>query len=177
MAADAELDTADVHQRSGQPRRSHSASGEVPPRDSQDLAGSTTSVVASVRSPVASRAGPGRGVREGDRSVATRAHDEALRIEVAYLEGSAVLQLHGELDLATADQFDAAARQVHARGIRDLVVDLSKLDFIDSTGLCQFIAARKRQQEIGGDLILRSPRKATSRVLEIVGMDQIVTIT
>ena len=56
------------------------------------------------------------------------------------------------------------------------MLDLSTLDFIDSCGLREFVVARKRQQEIGGDVILRSPSEQTLRILEIVGLTQIFAI-
>jgi len=47
-----------------------------------------------------------------------------------------------ELDLDTAEHFANAARPVHAEGVPTLVVDLSALDFIDSTGLREFVVRR-----------------------------------
>lgn len=107
------------------------------------------------------------------------AHDQhgAFAVELIHLDGNAVLQLRGDLDMDSAERLREAVRQVQAQGIRELVFDLSTLTFIDSSGLREFVIARKRQQEISGDLVLRSPTKQTLRVLEIVGMDQIITIT
>ena len=45
-----------------------------------------------------------------------------------------------------------------------------------ASGLSEIVVARKRQQEIGGHVILRSPTEQTLRILEIVGLTQIFTI-
>ena len=57
-----------------------------------------------------------------------------------------------------------------------LVVDLSGLTFIDSTGLHELVVALKRQRARGGEIVLRAPSAQTMRVLEIVGLDQLFTI-
>ena len=53
-----------------------------------------------------------------------------------------------------------------------LVIDVSGLEFIDSCGLHQLVLALKRQGEVGGEVVLRSPRPNTLRVLEMVGLTQ-----
>lgn len=98
------------------------------------------------------------------------------RVDVVHLDGHAVLQLHGDLDLATVELLAAAVRGVQAQGTPELVLDLSSLNFVDSYGLRELVVARKRQQEIGGDVILLSPTKRTLRTLEIVGLTQVFTI-
>ena len=94
-------------------------------------------------------------------------------VDVVRTGGHAVLQLHGDLDMGTVEVFAEAVRGVQAQGIQELVLDLSTLF---SSGLREFVVARKRQQEVGGDVILRSPTEQTLRILEIVGLTQIFTI-
>ena len=78
-------------------------------------------------------------------------------VETMMVRGEAVLRLSGELDLHSAEAFGEAARLVHAQGIPNLILDLSALEFIDSSGLHQFVVSLKRQREIGGDVVLRAP--------------------
>ncbi len=98
-------------------------------------------------------------------------------VETTMLDSRAVLRLIGELDVDTAEHFANAARLVHAKGIPTLVVDLSELEFIDSTGLGEFVVAHQRQCEIGGGVVLRAPSDRVRRVLDIVGLDQVLTIS
>ena len=98
-------------------------------------------------------------------------------VESLIVDGQAVLRLSGELDMDSAGVFGEAARLVHDQGILMLVLDLSALDFVDSSGLKQFVVALTRQREIGGDVVLEAPTDQVRRVLDIVGMSEIFTIT
>ena len=99
-----------------------------------------------------------------------------LEIESVIVDGQATLRLRGELDVSSAEIFADAARLLHAQGTATIVLDLSALEFIDSSGLRQFVMALKRQRAIGGDVVLRAPTDRTRRVLEILGLDTIFTI-
>ena len=99
-----------------------------------------------------------------------------LEVESLLIEGEAVLRLRGELDVDSASLFAEAARLVLVHEIPTLVLDLSELDFIDSSGLREFVVAFKCQREIGGDLVLRAPSTQVRRVLDIVGLSQMVTM-
>ena len=97
-------------------------------------------------------------------------------IEAIMVESQAVLRLSGELEMDSAEVFAEAARRVHAEGIPCLVIDLSALDFVDSTGLSQFVLALKRQREIGGEVVLQAPTGPVKRVLDIVGLSDMLPI-
>ncbi|MGH2672342.1 MAG: STAS domain-containing protein [Actinomycetota bacterium] len=78
-----------------------------------------------------------------------------------------VLWLEGEFDLAAIDAFQAAVDAV-LDAQRELVLDLSKLTFLDSTGIRAFLVVAGL---VGGGLILRRPTQAVRRVLDLVGID------
>lgn len=80
------------------------------------------------------------------------------------VDGQAVLRLSGDLDMDSAELFAEAARRVHAERIPSLVLDLSALDFVDSSGLSQFVLALKRQREIGGEVVLQAPTSSVRRL-------------
>lgn len=86
------------------------------------------------------------------------------------------LRLVGELDVGTAAPLRHALRRASDDGVATIVVDLSGLKFIDSTGLHELVVAQKRQQARGGNLVLQAPTAQTRRVLEIVGLDRLFTI-
>jgi anti-anti-sigma factor len=79
-----------------------------------------------------------------------------------------VLELRGELDLAGApllqDQLDRVTGGV-------LVLDLRKLEFIDSTGLGALVRADQRLRESGGRLVLIRGSRQVQRLLEMTGID------
>ena len=86
---------------------------------------------------------------------------------------TATLAISGEVDLASAPGLRSELQRLDAR---NLVVDLSGVTFIDSTGLGVLVAALKRTRESGGQLTLRSPTRATRKVLDITGLSQLVAI-
>jgi anti-sigma B factor antagonist len=95
-------------------------------------------------------------------------------IETIAHPGQVELRLVGELDIGTAGYFREA---VEALDHRDTVVlDLSRLTFIDSTGLHELVVARTRSRRSGGEVVLQAPSAQTRRVLEIVGFDRLFPI-
>jgi anti-sigma B factor antagonist len=91
--------------------------------------------------------------------------------------GAAVVTVTGELDLGTAPRLREELIGLVSRGIRAVTVDMSRLDFIDSTGLAVLISGLKRLRELGGDLILQSLHPRTVKVFEITGLTRVFTIT
>jgi anti-sigma B factor antagonist len=90
---------------------------------------------------------------------------------VEELDGAVVVRLAGELDLYNAhlvrDELFAAAE----RGPERLIVELSDVSFIDSTGLGVLIEARTRLANRRAFLLV-GPRLETRRALEISGLDR-----
>jgi len=84
-------------------------------------------------------------------------------------DGSVRISAHGELDLATASALDAALRECSREAPTRLVVDLSDVPFIDAAGLRVLIAARRRQDEASGELVIASPSRQVARLLQIAG--------
>jgi anti-sigma B factor antagonist len=85
--------------------------------------------------------------------------------------GALVLQLEGEFDLATAPLFDEAAQALPAH--RRLIVDLSAVDYIDSSGIAALIRADARLREFGGRLeCVVPPEGAVRKVFELVRLGE-----
>jgi anti-sigma B factor antagonist len=80
---------------------------------------------------------------------------------------SAAIALSGELDLASADELDAAIRSAEEAGTGRVVVDLSGVSFIDSTGLSVLLRAKKRSD--GRLRYVPSNHDAVTRLLELTG--------
>ena len=86
-------------------------------------------------------------------------------------DGAVVVELAGELDLYNAHTVrDALLGQAEKKPER-LVVDLSRVTFIDSTGLGVLIEARTRLPNRRA-FMLASPGLETRRALEISGLDR-----
>ncbi len=117
---------------------------------------------------------PPQSARSGS---ATKLDPGQFRLDVVDRSGPlATADLVGELDLFTAPQLHDGLTTLFDEGVRSLTLDLSRLEFIDSTGLAELVRALKRHRECGGDLILCRPRPSTTKVLEISGLDRVFTV-
>jgi anti-anti-sigma factor len=83
--------------------------------------------------------------------------------------GTARLTLDGELDLASSTQVEEQLGAVEVDGPKRIVIDLSGLAFIDSTGLRTLIEADQRVREAGGELVLVPGDDSIQRVFELTG--------
>ena len=81
-----------------------------------------------------------------------------------------VLRLRGSLDIATAPTVRAALTQATDDGGRHLIVDLTQLEFLDSTGLGVLIGAHRRAAEHSGSFRLIVNDGPISRLLNITGL-------
>lgn len=79
--------------------------------------------------------------------------------------------LTGELDLATAGDVDRVLEQVEATDAESIVLDLSGLTFMDSTGVRLVVTAHGRSRADANRLTLRRGQAAVQRVMELSGVD------
>jgi anti-anti-sigma factor len=84
--------------------------------------------------------------------------------------GSVVLRLGGELDLYNADDIRAALTGAIDGGAARIVIDMSEVEFVDSTALGVLIEARSKLGHDG--LLLAAPQLETRRTLEVSGLDR-----
>lgn len=87
-------------------------------------------------------------------------------------QGSAVtLAVTGEVDVSNASELRTQADVVLADGFTgELVVDLSGVPYIDSTGIGVLVGAAHRAQEAGASLAVANPQKNVERVLGLLGV-------
>jgi anti-sigma B factor antagonist len=82
-----------------------------------------------------------------------------------------VVRLRGELDLYNAAEIRAALDDVVARAPTRLVVDLSDVEFVDSTALGVLVEARAKLPNRRG-FLLAAPAAETRRALAVSGLDR-----
>ena len=82
------------------------------------------------------------------------------------------LALSGELDLATVPRVEQAVGATLAQGVRTLIVDLSGLGFIDSSGLRLFVILHQRAVAEGWRLSLIRPQERAMEVFVVSGLEQ-----
>jgi anti-sigma B factor antagonist len=94
------------------------------------------------------------------------------RLDVERDDGCVVtVRLQGELDLGTADVLRSCLAELYASGRRQVVLDLSELDVIDSTGLGVLVAGLKRFRADDGQLAVVHPAPRVRKVFELTKLD------
>ncbi|MFI7430702.1 STAS domain-containing protein [Micromonospora sp. NPDC049836] len=95
--------------------------------------------------------------------------DQTWLSETTVSDGTAVVTLFGELDMAAASQLGEVLQAAIARAPR-VQVDLARVSFIDSTVLSAFVNAHGRATDSGVSLALVNPTGHVRRVLAMTGI-------
>ena len=100
------------------------------------------------------------------------------RVETVRDERHAVVSIVGELDAATAPALREELLGLAGDGIDRVVLDCRGLAFVDSFGLGVIVAAKKRLSRQGNAfcLVASPDQRALLRVLEITGLDQVLSV-
>jgi anti-sigma B factor antagonist len=99
-----------------------------------------------------------------------------LSLSTRTVAGRRVLDVGGEIDVYTAPQLRERLVALVEDGARQVVVDLSRVEFLDSTGLGVLVGALKRLRSVDGDLSLVCPRERLLKIFRITGLDGVFTI-
>ena len=90
--------------------------------------------------------------------------------------GYTVVELAGEVDATNSDELYDVLESVVLQRPRLLVVDLSALTFMDSTGLRMLLRSSRELDQQGGVLALASPQVSVARVLQLTRADQLIPV-
>ncbi|HEY3505010.1 MAG TPA: anti-sigma factor antagonist [Actinocatenispora sp.] len=109
-----------------------------------------------------------------------------LSLQTGTVAGRTVLRVAGEIDVYTAPKLrQRLVELVEDTGgpderptppVRHLVVDLSKVEFLDSTGLGVLVGGLKRLRAVGGTFVLVCAQERILKIFRITGLDRIFTI-
>ncbi|WP_433259563.1 STAS domain-containing protein (plasmid) [Streptosporangium sp. CA-135522] len=94
-----------------------------------------------------------------------------LAVSVDIEKHHTVVHVRGEIDLATADLLEAMLDQALIAGARWVEADLTRVPFMDCSGLGVLIGAKQRLQQSGGTLTLSGLGPAVQRLLWAAGLD------
>ena len=86
------------------------------------------------------------------------------------------VKLGGSCDLATAGSLRQTLHGLMPPEVNDVVLDVSDLEFIDSTGLGIVLGAMRRLREGGGSLEIAGATGIVRRVLEITDLDKVIPL-
>jgi anti-sigma B factor antagonist len=87
-----------------------------------------------------------------------------------------VLEIGGEIDVYTAPKLRERLLELVAAGAKHVVVDLSRVEFLDSTGLGVLVGAHRRLRASHGTLSLVCPHERLLKIFRITGLDSVFDI-
>ncbi|WP_431912591.1 STAS domain-containing protein [Nonomuraea jabiensis] len=97
-----------------------------------------------------------------------------LRLTSRALICGTLIEVGGEVDAATVPQLSSYIEREHPDAGLPLVLDLSGVSFMDSSGLHLLIQQHHRQEEHGTGLHLAGPHQRVRRILELTGVGQLL---
>jgi anti-sigma B factor antagonist len=102
------------------------------------------------------------------------------RVEVSVSRASdhdvPVVSVHGEVDVYSAPALKESLTELLHSGVHTVVVDLSDVGFLDSTGLGALVEARAATNEVGGSLPLVCSHERIIKLFTITGLDGVFAI-
>jgi len=87
-----------------------------------------------------------------------------------------VVVLAGEVDATNSDELYGVLESVVTQQPRLLIVDMSELSFMDSTGLRMLLRSSRSLDQQGGVLALAAPQVSVARVLQLTRADQLIPV-
>jgi anti-anti-sigma factor len=97
---------------------------------------------------------------------------EILDVRTEDRDGLVHMALMGELDLSSVAKVQEELRRIEAKSPATVVVDLSKLSFLDSTGLRCIVTADERAREQGRRIVIVRGPDAVQRVFTITRLEE-----
>lgn len=99
-----------------------------------------------------------------------------LTIDAVEQDGVTTVTVAGEVDLHSASQLRNFLTRLFSEGARRFVVDMQKVEFLDTTGLGVLVAGLKRAESEGGSLEIVCSQARVLRVFNLTGLDDVFTI-
>jgi anti-sigma B factor antagonist len=118
---------------------------------------------------------PSAGANALADGVATLDVPGALGIQLVADARGIVVILDGELDLETAPELDRKLGQIDETHVTRILIDLSGVTFMDSTGLASIIRALNFAQSNGHSLVLRRGSNQVQRLFTLTGVNERLT--
>ena len=106
--------------------------------------------------------------------MSTRVTNKLLSVEVARDEHRLAIIPMGDLDMSTAGKLDDAVRAAEATDAKRIVIDLSEVTFMDSTGLKLLLEAGARARANSNRLRLIRGSRRVQRVFELTKTEEIL---
>ena len=87
-----------------------------------------------------------------------------------------ILELEGEIDLHVSPEVAESLRTITAKKPKQVVVDLAKVTYLDSSGLAVLIEGMQNVQEYGGKFAVAGLQESVKHIFDIARLDQVFRI-
>lgn len=99
-----------------------------------------------------------------------------LKIDTRMMDGNAVLDLAGEVDSYNSPKLREKMVSLIDEGHSNLVINMTGVDYIDSTGLGTLVGGLKRASEKNGAIKIICPNEQIYKVFSITGLVKVFSI-
>jgi len=99
-----------------------------------------------------------------------------LDLEQGAIGGAPAVRLSGELNFENSPSLRAVLLRLAARKVSEMVLDLTDLAFMDTSGLATLIEARMTAHERGGRVILLGLQPLIAQVFEVARVNELFTL-
>lgn len=99
-----------------------------------------------------------------------------LKIDTRLVNGTPVLDLTGEVDSYNSPKLREKMVSLIDEGNADLIINMTGVDYIDSTGLGTLVGGLKRASEKNGAIRLICPNEQIYKVFNITGLVKVFSI-
>ena len=96
-----------------------------------------------------------------------------LEVDTTEQGGRSVVSLRGEIDVYTAPRLRQALIDLVEQGSKDILVDMSRVDFLDSTGLGVLVGGLKRVKANDGSLEIVATSDRILKIFDITGLSKV----
>ena len=100
--------------------------------------------------------------------------DGIWRLDVSVTDGTAWLRPQGDLDMESSPSLVRCAQREYTGGAHRVVVDLSQVTFVDSSGVGALVTLWRTIGETPGGFAIASPSRAAQSVLATTGIDSLI---
>jgi anti-sigma B factor antagonist len=91
-------------------------------------------------------------------------------------EPTTVVPVRGEVTFSNVRDFDSALDRAFDDGARNLVIDLTEVTFIDSSGLSSLLTASARARQLGGAVALVLAQGEPPSIFRFRGVDRLLSL-
>jgi anti-anti-sigma factor len=99
-----------------------------------------------------------------------------MEIETTSYKRCSVVTVSGRVDSNTAPAFEQALKGVIEGGQRNVILELSEVEFMSSAGLRGMVSSLKACKSRGGDLAVANPSKRVVEVMQLAGLTSLFPV-